>query len=133
MGLSNAEFGYFVTQVGLSAASFGVAQADVTAVGMALSNAFGYKCEPAMMIIPNTTAELQSMCTAEDCPLAPNSTCASYANVTEPKPASASNGTNGTGTGSGAGSSSTGKSAATSTGPIVGFVVAALGFAIAFL
>jgi len=131
MALSNAEFGYFVTQVGLSAASFGVAQSDVTAVGMALSNAFGYKCEPSAMIIPNTTAELQSICSDADCPLAPNATCAAYATVMEPNSTASNGSANGTKTGS-SGSSSTAKSASTAIRPIVELV---LGFSavIAFI
>jgi hypothetical protein len=44
MALDAFQVGYFITQVGLSAASFGVAQADVEAVGMSLNNLFGYKC-----------------------------------------------------------------------------------------
>ncbi len=52
MDLSYAEVSYFIQQVGLSAASFGVATADVTAVGTALEGAFGYRCEPPLTIIP---------------------------------------------------------------------------------
>ena len=62
MALSNAEVGYFIQQVGLAAASFGVAEADVTAVGEALTAAFGYKCAPKAAVVA-TTAELQSICT----------------------------------------------------------------------
>lgn len=131
MALSNAEFGYFVTQVGLSAASFGVAQSDVTAVGMALSTAFGYKCEPSAMIIPNTTAELQSICSADDCPLAANATCAAYAAVAEPSSATAGASANGTKTGASATASST-KSASTAIRPIVELVVGFAAF-IAFV
>jgi hypothetical protein len=90
MDLSYAEVSYFIEQVGLSAASFGVATADVTAVGTALSEAFGYRCEPPLTIIPAQGAQLQSVCTADDCPLSPNATCASYQNVSMPAVANSS-------------------------------------------
>ena len=127
MVLSNAEFGYFVTQVGLAAASFGVTQEDATAVGMSLSKAFGYRCSPAMMIIPNTPAELQSMCTGADCPLSPNATCAAYSAFAEPSPAaSGTSPANGTGTAS-ATSSLVAQStnAAATAGPVAGLLVGA--------
>ncbi|KAF2806179.1 uncharacterized protein BDZ99DRAFT_510646 [Mytilinidion resinicola] len=78
MDLEAAEVGYFIEQVGLSAASFGVTNDDVTAVGTALTKLFDYKCAPPVAILPNGTAELQSICQAEDCPVAPNATCAAY-------------------------------------------------------
>jgi len=84
MDLDASEVGYFITQVGLAAASFGVADEDVTTVGMALNKLFGYRCAPSMAILPNATAELQSICQAEDCPIAPNATCAAYGMPTEP-------------------------------------------------
>lgn len=84
MDLSYAEVSYFIQQVGLSAASFGVADADVTAVGMSLNSAFNYKCAPAATIVPSQGAQLQSICIGEECPLAANSTCAAYGNSTMP-------------------------------------------------
>lgn len=62
MGLSEAEFTYFVTQVGLSAASFGVTTDDVTAVGDALMKSFGYRCAPPAAIPPTATPALQAIC-----------------------------------------------------------------------
>ena len=62
MGLGAFEFGYFVEQVGLAAASFGVADADVTAVGMALNSLFGYKCAPAATVVPSQGDALQAIC-----------------------------------------------------------------------
>ena len=98
MDLSEAEFSYFVSQVAASAASFGVATADLTAVGMALNTAFGYKCSPPATIVPAQGAQLQSMCTGEGCPLDPKSDCAMYqTNITEPMMA---NGTSSSGGGS---------------------------------
>jgi len=90
MGLNEAEIVYFVTQVGLSAASFGVAEADVTAVGKTLLGAFGMKCAPEAVIIPTQPAALQAICIADDCPeVTANSTCSSYAAVVEPTVANA--------------------------------------------
>jgi hypothetical protein len=88
MGLDANEVGYFITQVGLSAASFGVTTDDVETVGNALNKAFGYKCSPAVAILPNVTAELQAICVASDCPTSPDATCAAY-NTSIPEPATA--------------------------------------------
>ncbi|KAI1344133.1 hypothetical protein F5Y15DRAFT_103944 [Xylariaceae sp. FL0016] len=87
MDLDAAEFGYFVQQVGLAAASFGVADADVTAVGMALNSLFGYKCAPPTTAIKAQGPQLQSICIAEDCPVAENSVCDKYEPAMEPKSA----------------------------------------------
>ena len=43
MDLDAFELGYFIEQVGLAASSFGVVDADVEAVGMALTKLFDYK------------------------------------------------------------------------------------------
>ncbi|KAI9817381.1 MAG: hypothetical protein M1832_004688 [Thelocarpon impressellum] len=76
MDLSPYELGYFITQVGLSAASFGVAEEDVSAVGTALSTLFGYRCSPPTTVVPAQGPQLQSMCGEVDtCPLDPNATC----------------------------------------------------------
>lgn len=63
MALDEAEFGWFVMNVGLSAASFGVSAADVSAVGSALNSLFGYRCEPEEIIPPVQGPWLQSICT----------------------------------------------------------------------
>jgi hypothetical protein len=62
MALGASEVAYFIEQVGLSAASFGVADEDVTAVGMALNSLFGYKCAPATTVIKDQGAQLQAIC-----------------------------------------------------------------------
>lgn len=108
MALSNAEITYFITQVGMSAASFGVADSDVTAVGTALKTLFGYRCAPPTTVVPSQGAQLQSICVAESCPVSPNATCDSYDAVVEPKMANATAGGNSTsGGGSGSGGSAT--------------------------
>lgn len=78
MDLNAYQVGYFIEQVGLSAASFGVASADVAAVGAALQKFFDYRCSPPTTIIPAQGAQLQSVCTNEMCPLDPNASCSSY-------------------------------------------------------
>jgi hypothetical protein len=100
MGLDANEVGYFITQVGLAAASFGVTVEDVTAVGMALNQAFGYRCSPPVAVLPNATAELQAICVASDCPLSPEATCAAY-NTSIPEPATATATATSNGTSSG--------------------------------
>lgn len=80
MALDPNEMGYFISQVGLAAASFGVTEADVTYVGQALNKLFNYRCSPPTTVVPEHGPQLQSMCTAEECPLAENATCALYEN-----------------------------------------------------
>ncbi|KAF2430005.1 hypothetical protein EJ08DRAFT_697798 [Tothia fuscella] len=90
MGLSHAEVTYFITQVGLSAASFGVTTEDVTAVGTALNEAFGYICSPPASIPASEPKEPQAICQADDCPLAANAQCSAYDKVVEPATATSS-------------------------------------------
>ncbi|MCJ1247818.1 hypothetical protein MMC30_005033 [Trapelia coarctata] len=84
MALDEYQVGYFITQVALAAASFGVATDDITAVGKALAGLFGVRCAPPTVVVPSQGAELQSICIAESCPLSPNATCSSYEPVQEP-------------------------------------------------
>ena len=123
MDLSLAEVSYFIEQVAMSAASFGVAQSDLMVVGTALMNAFGYRCEAPITIIPAQGPQLQSICIDDTCPLAPNSTCASY-NATM-KPAIANSTLVPNATASASGSSTSG--AATSTGSMPATVSTAAG------
>jgi len=114
MGLDAAQMGYFIQQVGLAAASFGVTNDDVTAVGMALTNAFDQKCSAAASIPPSAPPALQAICIASNCPQAMNATCSAYGNATAPAVANATlagNATSSSGmTGSGSGSSGSGTS-----------------------
>ncbi|KAG8624657.1 hypothetical protein KVT40_007724 [Elsinoe batatas] len=114
MDLDENEVGYFNQQVGLSAASFGVTEEDVTAVGTALNSVFNVRCAPPTAVVPAQGAQLQSICIAESCPLSPNATCDSY--MAQPKPVNATMAnSNGTMTnGSMTGGSMTGGSATSS-------------------
>jgi hypothetical protein len=67
MALDAVQVGYFITQVGLSAASFGVATADVEAVGKALMDLFGYRCAPPATVVPSQGPQLHSVCIAVCC------------------------------------------------------------------
>lgn len=119
MALGPASNGYFIQQVGLAAASFGVAAADVQVAATALNSLFNVRCAPPTAVLPKSTPELQSICIANSCPLAPNNTCAAYKTVVSPQFVNGTNftaptGTNsssgsgtGTGTGSGASGSAT--------------------------
>lgn len=115
MALDQYQVGYFIQQVGLSAASFGVATDDVTAVGKALTMLFDYKCAANTTVVPEQGPQQQSICIADTCPVAMNATCPAYAPVIEPFAANATlamgqgrnMSMNGTGSGSGSGSSST--------------------------
>jgi hypothetical protein len=136
MDLSYAEVGYFITQVALSAASFGVAQSDLQIVGTALGSLFDVRCAPPTVIIPAQGAQLQSICTDMTCPLAVNATCAKYeTNITEPATATVSSMAS-TGTASATASSSS-KAATPSTAAAAAgaypAAVAAFGALLAFL
>lgn len=91
MVLDQYQVGYFIEQVGLAAASFGVAAEDVTAVGNALAGAFNVRCSPPTTIIAAQGAQLQEVCAAESCPYGPNgdSYCSDYPSPV-PSPAVAS-------------------------------------------
>jgi hypothetical protein len=115
MDLGYAEVSYFIEQVGMSAASFGVTSEDVMTVGEALMGAFGYRCEPALTIVKTQGAQLQSICVDSTCPLSPNSTCAMY-NSTIGEPGNATMGTS-TATASGSKTSST--STSTTSNPAI--------------
>jgi len=91
MDLNVYQLSYFIAQVGLAAASFGVSPNDTEAVGMALQQFFGYRCAPPVAIVPQVPAQLQSICIAPDCPLAANANCSAYGTVITPTYA---NGTN---------------------------------------
>lgn len=78
MGLDAYQIGYFISQVGLAASSFGVSGEDVASVAEALSGAFNVKCAPATAIDPAQGPQLQSICAADSCPTAPKGDCAPY-------------------------------------------------------
>lgn len=90
MDLNSHQFGYFVTQVGLAASSFGVAPADIAAVAQSLTELFGYRCAPEAEVVKGQGKQLQSICVTEDCPEAKDPVCDKYPKVQPPK---ASNGT----------------------------------------
>ena len=64
MALDAYEVGYFIQQVGLSAASFGVTASDVNVVAIALQHTFGYRCSKPAAPLPKTKKELQAICIA---------------------------------------------------------------------
>lgn len=68
MALDAYQVGWFIEQVGLSAKSFGVAEADVKFVGTALNALFGHKCAPKLDIVAGADEELQSICIAVRAP-----------------------------------------------------------------
>ncbi|KAH6622512.1 hypothetical protein F5144DRAFT_497587 [Chaetomium tenue] len=78
MNLKPAELGYFVQQVALAGASFGVAKDDLEGVGMALEQLFGLRCAPPMEVVKSQGAQLQAICIDQSCPLAQNAVCSKY-------------------------------------------------------
>jgi hypothetical protein len=87
MDLSAAEFGYFVSQVAGSAASFGVATSDLTAVGTALNTLFGFKDSAPAVVVASQGPQLQAICIGDGCPEAANATTSGYAPGVEPSTA----------------------------------------------
>ena len=77
MSLDPNEVGYFISQVGAAAASFGVSAADVQTVAGLLSATFNVACAPAQALV-NGDSEFQSICDHKDCPKAPNAVCYKY-------------------------------------------------------
>jgi hypothetical protein len=84
MALNSSQVGYFIQQVGLAAKSFGVADADVTAVGDALTSLFDVRCGAATAAVPAQGPQLQSICITSDCKEAANASCDSYAAAVDP-------------------------------------------------
>lgn len=84
MVLSPSEVTYFIEQVAASALSFGVTPEDIAPVGQALMNLFGFRCSPPTVVIPSQGAQPQSICSAQDCPIAANSSCVGVQNITHP-------------------------------------------------
>ncbi|KAH7309998.1 hypothetical protein BKA65DRAFT_575796 [Rhexocercosporidium sp. MPI-PUGE-AT-0058] len=84
MVLSPSEVTYFIEQVAASALSFGVTPEDIAPVGQVLMNLFGFRCSPPTTVVPSQGAQLQSICSAQVCPIAANSTCVGVQNITHP-------------------------------------------------
>lgn len=77
MDLDTAQNSWFIENVGLAAASFGVSQEDIMTVATTLNGTFGYRCAPAVTVIPSAGPVYESICQNVTCPIAPNSTCGS--------------------------------------------------------
>ncbi len=119
MDLSNADVTYFITQVGMAAASFGVAKDDIDIVAKALGDTFNMKCAAPVEVIPGTGAQLQAICIGDGCKEASNATCSQYADSTKPEmcPSGSMSSMMPTGTGMPTGGMTTGSMMPTGTGP----------------
>lgn len=78
MDLDHDQMGYFIEQVGMSAASFGAATCDVTIVGDALTKIFDYQCSPPYALTAEDGPHRQSICIASSCPFDPMADCSLY-------------------------------------------------------
>ncbi|OHE99635.1 hypothetical protein CORC01_04993 [Colletotrichum orchidophilum] len=107
MDLDENELGYFISQVAMAAASFGVAQDDLKVVGMALYQLFGMRCSPPATAIPEQGPQLQAICIQDSCPVSTNATCASYQPAMAPNNATATGGMNATTTANTTGATTT--------------------------
>ncbi|SCV70171.1 BQ2448_1565 [Microbotryum intermedium] len=121
MVLGPNEMLYFITQVALSAASFGVAQADIEDAGSALNTLFNYRCSPSVPqnVSAALAGTLQSICTAESCPLDPDSNCTAQAAIAAPVAANSTNNASTSAT------SAMGSASASATGSRTGTATAA--------
>ncbi len=135
MDLSYADVSYFIEQVGMSAASFGVAKEDVTTIGEALFGAFGYRCAPPITIVKAQGPQLQAICTDPTCPLSPNATCASYNATMEPGNATMTSSASGSMTSTGSSTTSPPATVSQAAGASITFSFAAIagGLAAMFL
>jgi hypothetical protein len=125
MDLDPSEMGYFITQVGLAATSFGVSKEDVTVVAEALTKLFNYRCSPATTVIPEQGPTLNSICQNEQCPIDPMAQCSAYPNNGVVMQPMAANGTNMTSPSATTKPSSSAKPSSTSTGGVGMFTGAA--------
>jgi len=92
MDLDTAQNSWFIENVGLAAASFGVSQDDINTVATTLNGTFGYRCAPAVSLLPGAGPVYESICQNVTCPIAPNSTCGTGPAVAFPAAAPASSG-----------------------------------------
>ncbi|KAI6780272.1 uncharacterized protein J7T54_003051 [Emericellopsis cladophorae] len=132
MNLNLAENTYFIQQVGMAAASFGVAEEDVTTVGTALNSLFNVRCAPPATAVKAQGPQLQSICIDEEtCPLAEDANCALYSghggnSTTTPTSSGMPTATGGNGDGGGAEPTAVPTDAAAVHGLGLGALVAAV-------
>lgn len=81
MDLDKFQMDFFISQVGLSAASIGFDPDDITIYTNTLNRLFNTRCA-APTAVPGIKAapEQQSICIAENCDLDPKADCAAYPN-----------------------------------------------------
>ncbi|KAG8414113.1 hypothetical protein J3458_011763 [Metarhizium acridum] len=132
MDLGKPEMDYFVAQVGLAAASFGVAKDDVTAIADSLNAVFNVACGPPTTAVKAQGPQLQSICIDQStCPkAAKDPMCDRYPAVVKPSNATGttmpSGSTSATGTASGTTvPSGTGSAVPTAAAAVNGYSLAA--------
>ncbi|KAG6024735.1 hypothetical protein E4U41_001689, partial [Claviceps citrina] len=90
MGLGKPEMDYFINQVGLAAASFGVSKDDIAAVAGSLNTVFNRACSPPVTVIKSQGQHLQAICIDQSsCIKADKPVCGEYAAVMKPVAATA--------------------------------------------
>ncbi|KAJ6786341.1 hypothetical protein PWT90_04731 [Aphanocladium album] len=90
MNLGNAEMTYFITQVGMAAASFGVAKEDIAIVAKALGDTFNMRCSAPVEVIKGKGPQPQAICIKSDCTEAKDAKCDVYAKAEAPAKCSGS-------------------------------------------
>ncbi|OAQ96165.1 hypothetical protein LLEC1_02110, partial [Akanthomyces lecanii] len=84
MNLGKPEMDYFITQVAMAAASFGVAKDDITVVGKALGDNFNMRCSAPAEVIKGKGAQPQAICIKSSCDEAKDAKCDAYAEAVAP-------------------------------------------------
>lgn len=84
MNLGKPEMDYFIAQVAMAAASFGVAKDDITAVGKALGDTFNMRCSAPAEVIKGKGAQPQAICIKSGCDEAKDAKCDAYAEAVAP-------------------------------------------------
>lgn len=84
MNLGKPEMDYFITQVAMAAASFGVAKEDIAVVGKALGDTFNMRCSAPAEVIKGKGAQAQAICIKSGCEEAKDAKCDAYAEAVAP-------------------------------------------------
>jgi hypothetical protein len=88
MSLDPDELGYFIAQIGDAAQVIGLTPDEANVITSRMSTGLTFRCKPPSAITPGGIPGPQSICTDEECPLAPESDCTAYDfnNGTSPDP-----------------------------------------------
>ncbi len=91
MDLNTGEMSFFIDQAVRGLISLGFTDPDAQFVNTTLDAVFNHRCAPATPVVPQSAGpQLQAICIASDCALAPNDTCSAYETIAPPAVANSS-------------------------------------------